>query len=195
MSYISSSLSVGNYTLYADDSTCTSSIAKTPVTFTVHPLPILNVVSSNSIVCLTQNAILIVTGANTYTWSNGLNTSSITVSPGISTTYSVTGSSVWGCLVNDTITQFVQPCAGIKERNNINNLKLYPNPVKDILNFQQSNLSGMNIRITNLLGEVFIDQLFLEGDSGVNLGHLPSGIYFISIKQNNFVEVFKFLKE
>ena len=53
----------------------------------------------------------------------------------------------------------------------------------------------MNIRITNLLGEVFIDQLFLEGDSGVNLGHLPSGIYFISIKQNNFVEVFKFLKE
>ncbi|MCU0359470.1 MAG: T9SS type A sorting domain-containing protein [Bacteroidia bacterium] len=43
-------------------------------------------------ICSGQSGTLFATGANTYTWSNGSNSNSISVSPTINTVYSVTGS-------------------------------------------------------------------------------------------------------
>ena len=56
----------------------------------------INVVVSNSIICAGQSATLSASGANSYTWSNSSNSSSIVVSPSVTTTYSVAGSSSIG---------------------------------------------------------------------------------------------------
>lgn len=49
-------------------------------------------------ICAGQTATLTVSGANTYTWSNGINGSSQTVSPVITTTYTVNGTDANGCI-------------------------------------------------------------------------------------------------
>lgn len=69
---------------------------------TVNPLPII-VVNSPS-VCEGASASITATGATGYVWSTGANTNSISVSPIVSTTYSVTGTSAFGCTSSATAT-------------------------------------------------------------------------------------------
>jgi hypothetical protein len=72
---------------------CLKSAVKT---ITVNPLPTLSVTGGGG-VCPGNNAILQVSGATTYTWSNGLHAASILVTPTANTTYTVAGTSAAGC--------------------------------------------------------------------------------------------------
>ncbi|MBL7901771.1 MAG: T9SS type A sorting domain-containing protein [Bacteroidia bacterium] len=72
-----------------------SSMPGTGLTYTWNPAacssPVLNVVQSNSAICAGQSATLIVSGATTYSWSNGASTATISVSPANTTTYTAYG--------------------------------------------------------------------------------------------------------
>ncbi|MEI6020358.1 MAG: zinc-dependent metalloprotease, partial [Bacteroidota bacterium] len=65
------------------------------VNVTVNPSPTLNVVSSQSAICVGNAVTLSVSSvgnaASTYTWFNGSNSTSISITPSISGTYSVSG--------------------------------------------------------------------------------------------------------
>ena len=71
---------------------------------TVNALPTVLVGSSSNTICSGQPVILSSSGANTYTWSTGAVTSSITVIPTIVTTYSVVGRDLNGCKGTDMVT-------------------------------------------------------------------------------------------
>ena len=73
---------------------------------TVNPLPVVSVASKT--ICSGQAATLTANGANSYTWSDGSVTKSITKSPTINTTYTVTGNSL-GCLGTATVNITVNP--------------------------------------------------------------------------------------
>ncbi len=85
-----SNISPGNYSVTITDvnscvTTKTITVASTGnITATAGP---------NSNICIGQTATLTVSGATTYTWSNGQNTSSVSVSPNVNTTYSVVAAS------------------------------------------------------------------------------------------------------
>ncbi len=64
------------------------------------------VVSNDTIICIGETVTLNASGGNTYQWSNGGNTNSISVSPAVTTKYIVTVTSA-GCADSDTITVFV----------------------------------------------------------------------------------------
>lgn len=68
---------------------CTNS--KT-ITITSGQSPTLNV-SGNNTICIGSSAVLSANGANSYTWSTGQQSNSISVSPAATTIYSVSGSS------------------------------------------------------------------------------------------------------
>ncbi len=72
-------------------------ISKTVKCITIYANPVINV-SGNAVMCAGSSANLLVSGANTYTWSNGSNSPLITISPSVSTCYTVMGSSAQGCL-------------------------------------------------------------------------------------------------
>lgn len=72
-------------------------------TITVHPLPAVNV-STNNPVCAGLTVPLKASGAITYSWSTGVTNSTISVTPSVTTQYTVTGTSLNGCSVSKVAT-------------------------------------------------------------------------------------------
>lgn len=73
-----------------------------------------NLSVNNPTICANQNITLTASGATTYTWSTGLNTNSISVSPSVTTVYTVSGTAS-GCngTTTSTVTVASSPTLGI----------------------------------------------------------------------------------
>ncbi|MEP7171612.1 MAG: hypothetical protein ABI855_19730, partial [Bacteroidota bacterium] len=78
------------------------------VTVAVNTAPIANAGADQSI-CGGGNATLTATGGGTYLWSQGSTTNSITVSPAVSTTYTVLVTAANGCTKTDSVFVGVGP--------------------------------------------------------------------------------------
>ena len=91
-----------------------------PLTFTVNPIPVITViVSPNATICIGGSATLLASGAataggtaGTYVWTppTGLSATignPVTASPIVTTTYTVTGTTQWGCSSDTTVTVHV----------------------------------------------------------------------------------------
>jgi len=77
----------GNYFVTATEGTCTS--LPVAISVVVKPVPVINAHAATP--CQTSPALLCGTGATTYVWSTGATTACVTVSPTVSTVYTVTG--------------------------------------------------------------------------------------------------------
>lgn len=93
--------SPGTYTVYAG---MCPGYYRVPVLITVNNTPTITVNSAT--ICGVQTATLAASGVGTFTWSTGSNNSSITVSPSVTTVYTVSGTS--GCTAQTTATVQVQ---------------------------------------------------------------------------------------
>jgi hypothetical protein len=78
----------------------------TSFTLNVLQTPV-NATSSTTLLCVGSSATLTAGGASTYTWSNGPNTTTTTVSPVANETYTVWGTSIYGCVEQFTVEQAV----------------------------------------------------------------------------------------
>ena len=94
--------STTTYSVQVTQNGCSSSDT---VTVTVNPSPTINA-GSDVTINLGESTTLTATGGNTYLWSTGSTSSSITVSPTVTTTYTVTGY-LNGCESTDTVTVFL----------------------------------------------------------------------------------------
>jgi len=85
----------------------------------------------------------------------------------------------------------VCPAVGIKEINN--DVRIYPNPVKNYLFIDLENSSNISYSIFNVLGEKVLDKTYnsLQNIFQINVSNLEKGIYFIQL--NNSIA--KFVKE
>jgi hypothetical protein len=71
-------------------------------TVSVNATPTLVASASSATICNGSSTQLSVSGANSYTWSSGANASTVSVSPSVSTTYTVTGA-ILGCVATETV--------------------------------------------------------------------------------------------
>lgn len=79
-------------------------------TIIVKPLPTVTINSGNPVtICNLSSVNLTAAGASTYVWNTGGTNATINVSPGINTTYSVTGTNTSGCTDNATVNVTVNP--------------------------------------------------------------------------------------
>lgn len=74
----------------------------TNTTITVNTLPAVNIAPSKSLICFPDTVTLTASGASSYTWSTGANSSTLPVIALVNTTYSVTGSN--GCIASAIFT-------------------------------------------------------------------------------------------
>jgi hypothetical protein len=155
----------------------------------------LSAISSASLICNGNTAILSVSGgATTYTWNTNQTTASIVVSPTINTTYTVTG---FGnqCKSTATISLMVSECTGIKNSNTEKTISIYPNPVKDKLYFQTEINSTVSFKITNAMGQLLIQENNFDTSKSIDMSTLLNGIYFLHLDGSDGKMIMKVIKE
>jgi hypothetical protein len=150
----------------------------------VNALPVLTISGTTGTICIGENITLTANGANTYTWSGGINTNSIAVSPSVSTTYSASGTSTDGCVGSNTLQLNVTECTNIKTIASKAAIKVYPNPNHGEFIIELISANNSNITITNVLGQIIKTQK-AELMNQIDLNLFDKGIYFINVMENN----------
>jgi gliding motility-associated-like protein len=145
--------------------------------YTVTFLPQLIVnAGSDQTICVGETVNLNASGGNTYLWSNGLGANqNITVSPSVNTTYTLTGTSINGCIANDQITVNVNPlpiinagldqtiCAGssVILNGSGGNTYVWNNGVVDNLPFNPQITNTYTVTGTDINGCINTDQVLV----------------------------------
>ncbi|MEI6021630.1 MAG: T9SS type A sorting domain-containing protein, partial [Bacteroidota bacterium] len=181
-----------SYSVLGSSGTC-STLAVMNVT--VNPLPIINVSSSRTLICIGETVSLTASGANNYTWSviNQPTTSVLVVNPLVSTVYTITGLDNNNCSNVATFSQSVQNCDGLKENTSAITLNIYPNPSNGIFTIETQN--PIIISVYNPIGELIYHDSAEAGDFKVNLNGKANGIYVIKVQDGSRVKFVKLIKE
>jgi hypothetical protein len=162
----------------------------------VYASPTLSVVG-RSYVCRSEQALLTVSGASTYTWNTGAQTPSIVVAPiGISI-YTVTGmGSNSSCKSQKSFTVIAVSCLDFNSlAQNLTQLSIYPNPATNEL-FYTLNTSGTHTyKITDFIGRSVLQGEQNGNSARIDLSALTSGIYNLTIMVGKSSKTVRFLKE
>ena len=65
--------------------------------------------ATGDVICIGELAQISAIGGNSYIWSNGMQTATISINPTFTTIYQVTGTNQYGCSGSDTTTVVVYP--------------------------------------------------------------------------------------
>jgi len=77
----------------------------------------------------------------------------------------------------------------------IQKIRIYPNPVKDVLHMDlQNTIEGfLNIKLVSATGQIVFQQIKNQDvvDLKLNISHLPTGVYFLYFQNTNIYKVLK----
>jgi hypothetical protein len=174
------------YTISGTDANgCTNKSVKT---LTVSPLPTVVATPVRDTICAGDSTMIIASGAVTYTWSSTATGTkdSITVKPVFNTIYMVTGANTDGCK-NTAIAIITVNCAvGINGFNEFGTaIKIYPNPVADILNIESGVQNEMtDVKISDVIGKEVLNKRSMVSSKTVKMdvSNLPEGVYLLEVK-------------
>ncbi len=105
-----------NVSLSVSQNNCT--MATNTQQVTVNPIPTANAGTDVSI-CQGENTVLSASGGNSFNWSNGVTTPTVTVSPVTTTTYTVTVSGAGGCSDSDQVVVTVNSLPNANAGNDV----------------------------------------------------------------------------
>lgn len=158
------------------------------LTLTVYESPVV-AIEGNTTITQGESTTLTASGADSYVWSTGETTASITVSPEETTKYSVVGTTN-GCEAETEIT--VNVIVGISE-NDALNAKIYPNPVQGELNVRCAGMREITVFMPN--GQT-IEKINVNDDNyTLNMNNYKSGVYYLRITTENGTSIQKVLKD
>ena len=94
------------------------------------------------------------------------------------------------------LTTSTEPCERSLTTVNINKtgVKIYPNPVVDILNIE-TDVNKNSIKIIDLTGKIIESYTINEKKISVQVNHLPKGIYIVEVENENGKTNSKFIKK
>ncbi len=169
---------------------CGTDTLKAPVVISVPNVSVSGVFT----VCSGDNRIYTATGADTYSWSNSATSASIAVSPTLTTSYSVTGTStVNGCSANRIFTVNVNKCTGLSENTILgSSFRVYPNPVNNTM-YVETEIS-IRLKLVDQLGQLLFEERFEKGKHNLDMTPFDKGIYFLEVFDNNTAKILQIVK-
>jgi hypothetical protein len=167
------------------------------VTITVNPLPEIYL-GADTTIC--NNVPLILnagSGFSSYLWSTGSPDSFIIVST--PDNYSVNVTDANGCVGSDTIVVMVDICDGVGEVKLMDDLTVYPNPVKNnlVVEFGSSLVGSVILDIVDLPGRiVYTRSDITENHLIVDVSNLSEGWYILRIaaKERSWIRQFSIVR-
>lgn len=132
---------------------------------------------------LGESVTLTASGADTYVWSTGETTSSIIVTPEVTTKFSVVGTKD-GCEGNAEFT--VEVALGLEENESVD-ANVYPNPTQGELVIECDAMKELTVIMPN--GQV-VERINVNGDKYLlDMSDYNSGVYYVKIttKDNNVI--------
>lgn len=128
-----------------------------------------------------------------YQWLDCLNGNSV-IPNATSSTYTSSVNGLFAVVVNDNGCEYTSSCFALAsasvEEYNANNVKVFPNPTNDVLNFSTTSKIE-KVEVMNIAGVVL--NTYSNSVQSISLGHLSKGIYFVRISTNKGSEIKKVL--
>ncbi len=166
-------------------------------TVTVNSNPTVVASTSNSLICVGGSVVLTAsTSATSYTWNTGATTMSASVSPTVTSTYTVNVSNAAACVASSTVMVTVSPCTGIDEATS-NSISIYPNPNSGVLNISLTSELTKNslLEVYDALGKLVVKQILANELNTINISNFDNGIYTFKVLNNtNTVKIGKLIK-
>ena len=152
---------------------------KTVTTITVLPLPAIAAFFDKDDICLGESAILAASGAVTYSLSGQAMSNPATVSPNVSTIYTVTGADQNGCTNSTMVVLNVSICTDQQHLAGTEPIRLYPNPASGELRVTNLRSASAELIIYDSQAkQVLITQLKESENIQLNI---EAGLYFYEI--------------
>ncbi|MCB0410685.1 MAG: T9SS type A sorting domain-containing protein, partial [Flavobacteriales bacterium] len=115
-------------------------------------------------------------------------TQSITVSPSVTTIYTVTGTDANGCTNSSTVQLIVSWCTFVKELNENNAFLVYPNPVQNELVIESLSCEKCEVTIYNSLGQKIKTTKLSADKNSIDFSQFNKGVYEIVIQENDGIK-------
>lgn len=167
----------GYYTTAYETAFCDSIVG---LNLTFNPSSMEVTISGSTQINFGESTTLTASGADSYLWSTGETTTSITVSPTQTTTYTVTGYNNDGCEAQAVITVEVK-FSDVAE--NSVDAKVYPNPTKGNITIEANGMQ--HVTISNILGQTIYDVTSNSDSMTLDLTQFGNGIFIVRISNNN----------
>jgi hypothetical protein len=176
----------------ANASACTNTAV---ITVTVNALPVIGATSTHSMICAGSSSTLTATGASSYTWNTGSTTAGMTVSPTVTTSYTVTGMNASGCTAMAMVTQSVSLCTGIEQLSSSASvyIKVYPNPNQGTFSVEVPATS--EVSISDGLGRIVFIRMMEAGRHELDLRDQAVGLYVLKIMDGSGQKTLKLIKQ
>lgn len=177
---------------------CTASLA---YQVNVSPSPTLSL-TGPTIVCIGAPVNYSASGANTYTWSMGMNGASVSFTPVSTSYYTVSATSLMGCKTSTTFFVVLSECLNNAEIQESQDLLVLPNPVDDQLVLLAGQAWKGTYNTISLMDEhgktvkVFSESEMEQSPLGVtlNFSGLIKGVYLLTIQTDEKVFLKKIIK-
>ena len=75
-----------------------------------------------------------------------------------------------------------------------NEIKMYPNPVNDILNISNTEIMS-NVEVVDMIGRILLSKNINDTQTKIDLSNLPTATYLVRVKIDNYIKIFKVIKK
>ena len=169
------------YTVWGTDQNSCKGSASAQIV--VNPTPDVMITSGQTTICAGETATLSCSGANICIWNSVYLGSSIQVSPLVTTTYVVVGTTT-GCSDTAMAVVIVDLCnVGIDSNKNATDyMYVFPNPTTGTLIVKFLTTESKRVlRVYNTMGQLILEEQPVSENSLINLENYASGIYYLQV--------------
>lgn len=152
----------------------------------------------------TATALTATTGTNGtgliwFTTETGGNGDTVAPTPSTATvgntSYWVASTSAIGCESGRTeIVVTVESQLSTSNFEMANNIKMYPNPINNLVTVEVKNLTNAILQVVDISGKILINQSLNTSSNTVNVSQLPTGLYFFKVSSNEGEATSKIIK-
>ncbi|WP_317899392.1 T9SS type A sorting domain-containing protein [Aurantibacillus circumpalustris] len=160
------------------------------ITVSSVPSQTLNV-NGKTTICIGESTKLTISGASTYSWSTGVVGSSVSVSPTVTSVYTVTAD-MSSCIISKTVQVTVNKCLGIDSQTYNSLIDLFPNPTRGVFYIDAN--SDYEVELFEATGRMLISLKIIKGQNPLNIDNLADGMYYLKLKREGYQAIKRLVK-